>query len=100
MIPIEALREWHKGVHDFLKKEFPGLRIVCKNKVNAGKTRWEFETVFWPPNKKPGVIGGFFTFANLQDDQEVVLTMMGQYPHSLKTKIKEYLEADIHNWES
>lgn len=91
MIPIEALREWHKGCLEYLRKEFPGLRLVTKNKVNAGKYRWEFETIWFPPNGKPKVIGGYFKFIDLENDSETVMEILALYPRSLKEAIRKEL---------
>ena len=97
MIQIEDLRRWHEGVSQFLQREFPGLRIITKNQVSKEFLRWEFETIFWPPHKKPGAIAGYFTLKQLEQNQDVVLETMGLYPHHLKRAIREYLETNISN---
>lgn len=100
MIALEALQAWHKGVHTFLQKEFPGLRVRCENRLNAAAMRWEFVTTIWPPDSKPGYLGGYFTLDQLEKEQDIVLNMMAEYPQVIKKEIKERLEANLSNRKS
>lgn len=92
MISIENCRAWHQGLLEVLQRTFPGLRIVHKSKVNPNKSRWEFETIIFPPGKKSRGTGSYFTFADLNDDEETVLEVMKIYPQALIKQIRKELE--------
>jgi CTP:molybdopterin cytidylyltransferase MocA len=93
LIPIEALREWHLGVLKYLKKEFPGLKMRNESRLNAQTKRWEFCTIVFPQDRKPFYSSGYFTVFQLDRQQDVVLSAMGDYPKILRKTIQEQIAS-------